>query len=186
LNTLVFSFIFNSYRRIHMGNGVAQHFSFTYAYQKEHLNKDLAEHFVDDPKNFQIVHNIYRLKEVLCEKPELCIVARQELANTYLPTCMQSAQLEYQRLLSLYEMHLQLRSVLARVSFVACPLGHYCDQVKGEGKNCSVCTKKYDDGYICRFCEYELCEPCSFIYCLGTSKRSFRMQLLTWIFWCVF
>lgn len=147
-----------------MGGGVSSAFDL-YGAERNRLHKSLITSFVDDPMNAQIVKSIFRLKEVLSQHPHICAVAARESVNNYLPTCLQSAQIEYNRLLALYEEHMHLKSSLHRTGFVACPLGHQTEKVtKG---NCNVCGHASQSGYICSFCEYYMCELCSFIYCEG-------------------
>ncbi len=143
-------------------------FSFTYGYQRDMLRTNLVKSFAEDPENAQIMRNLSRLKEILSFHSHICKTAEREFSNNFLPACMESAQLEYSRLLRIYQDHMSRKSVLSRSGNVACPLGHHCEGVKS-GK-CVICEKSFDLGHLCSYCEYAMCEPCSFIYCLGTFR----------------
>lgn len=152
---------------------------FDYKYQKERtdLRKALIQSFLNNPRNKDVAEKIQVMRKLLTQYQEICATAKREADNAAasesMPTNLQAAYHELDRLIALYETSTVLKSVQCRVGPVACPLGHYAGYVdnfaeiapKGATLTCHICSKGVLNGYHCGYCEYNLCVPCSTIYC---------------------
>ncbi len=159
-----------------MGSG-ASHILFDYQYVNERktLRQNLIAQFEEDPKNQDLLTKIKLVRDILTQNSHICETAARELEHDEdtAPTNPQSAYNELDRLLTIYETSTILKSVQCRIGPVACPLGHYAGyfdnfDVLAVGKKklaCHICKKIVNDGYHCSYCVYNLCVPCSVIYC---------------------
>lgn len=152
---------------------------FDYKYQKERadLRKALIQSFLSNPKHHDIAEKIAVMRKLLTEHSDICATAEREAVAgetaEAMPTNLQAAYHELDRLIALYETSTILKSVQCRIGQVACPLGHYAGYVdsfsgmgtKDKSASCSMCDKVLVDGYHCGYCAYSLCVPCSAIYC---------------------
>jgi hypothetical protein len=156
-------------------------------YEKERLElrRALILSYVNNPDNNEIVSKIAALKALLIKQPHLCSTAAKELTRKfdYNPTCNESAFAEIDRLSVLYETHKVLKSVQCRIGPVACPMGHFMPffedlnshSMEADEVLCQVCQKSIQSGYHCGYCTYNVCAPCSVVYC----SRGHAMKLWT-------
>jgi hypothetical protein len=130
----------------------------SFSHQRNDLVHNLSESFQTNPKNQKIIHNINKMKETLSKERTISVVAEKELTNTALPTCLISAQIEYERLSKLCYEDMNRSSVVSRTNGnIACPLGHRADKYDTEIR-CNICQRSSFHGFFCSFCEYGLCE----------------------------
>lgn len=146
-----------------MGNGAS------FQDKRKTLRESLVVSYLRDPKNKGILTNIATLKKILTNNHDICATAAREQAQVFEPTCTASAQLEFERLLRIYEDHMSRKSVLKRTRSIACPLGH-CLEPRDKGR-CFLCRHNGPtDFFGCDYCDYELCQPCTIIYCFNGHK----------------
>lgn len=141
----------------------------------------------------RIANEINRFRNIITIHPDLCKTAEREVAlqEKYpYPLKLVADDFfttkEVSRLRALVASHFKAKSSLVRnKGCVACPLGHLAHQFKrvpptyvdcaikkgmrnAEGITypvCHVCDRLAYEGYHCTFCEYDLCQTCSTIYC---------------------
>lgn len=168
-----------------MGSGASTNiFDFQYQKERAELRKALILSFINNPENDNILAKISAVRSIIIQHPELCATAAKESIKKfdYSPTTEDAAYHELDRLYTIYETSTILRSVQCRIGPVACPLGHYAQyfeeqkfnhqksksnkkKVNNDKKICNVCDKTVESGYNCSYCEYNLCIPCSKVYC---------------------
>ena len=161
--------------------GAASSSVFDFKYQKERsdLRKALIQSFVGDPANQDVLSRIKAVRSILIEHQELCATAAREAAYEFKhePTSLDAAHSELDRLFTIYETNTILKSVQCRIGNTACPMGHYSPYFgdpsahpTSVGKKkpkikCNICDKKCQAGHNCSYCNYNMCLPCSTIYC---------------------
>eukprot|EP01031_Cornospumella_fuschlensis_P030021 gene30021-36258_t len=102
-------------------------FDSRYQRERAELRKALMDSFRNNPKHYDINEKIQIIRKLLTENSHICATADREGANAeeYVPTNIQAAFHELDRLIAIYETHTILRSAACRIGPVACPLGHY-------------------------------------------------------------
>jgi hypothetical protein len=160
-----------------MGGGQSSKSVFDFKYQKERseLRRALILSFLGNPENQELVDKIAKLRSLIVLYPDICATAAAEAKSKFdcSATNIESAYFELERLYSIYETSTILKSAQCRVGAVACPLGHYAAffesaKVHPSGKSkivCNLCEKTCINGYVCAYCDYNLCIPCSTVYC---------------------
>jgi hypothetical protein len=98
----------------------------SYNTQRLHLRTALAYNFVHDSDNIDIMTKIKGLRAIITMYPELCEQAAIEIKKEvdFVPTSVESCIRELRRIYYTYEIERKLKSVIARIGPVACPLGH--------------------------------------------------------------
>jgi hypothetical protein len=161
------------------GAASASVFDFKYQKERSELRKALILSFIGNPAHQDVLSRIKAVRSTLIAHPELCATAAREAAHEfdYSPTSLEAAHIELDRLFTIYETNTILKSVQCRIGTVACPMGHYApyfgdpsSHPASMGKKkakikCNLCGKSCTAGHNCSYCEYNLCLPCSTIYC---------------------
>lgn len=144
------------------------------------MRRALILSFINDPANKDVLSRITAVRSIIIQNPEYCATAAREAEKKfdYSPTSLDAAHNELDRLFTIYETGTILRSVQCRIGHIACPMGHYAPYfgdpsshplgALNKKKNkikCNVCTKVCQSGHNCSYCEYNMCLPCSNIYC---------------------
>eukprot|EP01036_Dinobryon_divergens_P024938 gene24938-33433_t len=155
--------------------GAATKIDTKYEKDRSQLRRALILSFIDNAENRDIVNQIESLKSLVTKHPHLCATAARELARVFdcSPTSLDAAYAELDRLYTIYETSTVLKSVQCRIGPVACPLGHYAlffevlnaHPIVSAEALCGICDASVSSGYHCSFCAYNLCVPCSTVYC---------------------
>lgn len=129
----------------------------------------------------RVTKEVERFRAIVCSDPDISATHARESARPVVYTIEEAARLRV-----LVDSHFMAKSVSARSgAAVACPLGHAAFALRSlpsvytmralEGgatgstsllpPYCKICSLLADGGNHCAFCEYDLCQTCSVLYC---------------------